>query len=277
MSKRSPGKNFLIIASRNLPVLHCGPCNLRRVTQTGRIHVSQNGGMTLPLTAGELECGVRYWRGTKWPQDFHHAFYQEMAYANPDGAFDLKWWESFYRVLRSWRANRPRSGAFLAPRAVARFDELRDAWAEAVRPYLAMDLAELEWGQVSAFPLLVAQIKDVSSPVFTSKFCHFLAPHIFPVVDNAAMGNPFRTYESYFEASRTEWLSTPPPVQRQLVAALATEVGALLDAIYPVKAKLVELCIIGRHLANKRIRQTPRLGEVDSGANGARGASQLMR
>jgi hypothetical protein len=75
-----------------------------------------------------------------------------------------------------------------------------------------------------------AEIKDVTSPVFTSKFCHFLAPRIFPIVDNLPMGNPFPTYEAYFTAGRAEWLSTDSTTQDALIGLLTNEVGATVQS-----------------------------------------------
>jgi hypothetical protein len=104
----------------------------------------------------------------------------------------------------------------------------------------------LEWHQIAAFPTLVAEIKDVTSPVFTSKFCHFLAPRIFPVTDNKLMGLPFPTYEAYFTAGRAEWLGTDRATQDDLIKLLTHEVGEPLFGDFPMKCKLIELCMIGR-------------------------------
>ena len=87
----------------------------------------------------------------------------------------------------------------------------------------------------------------MASPVFTSKFCHFLAPAIFPVVDNAAMGNPFSTYEACFRTFRAEWLSTDEVTRQALVFRLTKLIDAPLVAGYPTKNKIVELCLIGRN------------------------------
>ncbi len=201
----------------------------------------------MSLTSAELERGVTYWLATTWPRDFHNGFYRCMADANPRGFFDDAWWEDFLPVLRAWRATRPRGSAFLTSRARERFSALARAWALTVEPNLGCDIASLEWSQVSAFPALVAEIKDVASPVFTSKFCHFLAPAIFPVVDNAAMGNPFPTYEACFAAFRAEWLATDAAILRALISRLAHLVNAPLADGYPTKNKVVELCLIGRN------------------------------
>jgi len=115
-----------------------------------------------------------------------------------------------------------------------------------VESNLGQDITSLEWSRVSAFPALVSEIKNVASPVFTSKFCHFLAPAIFPVVDNAAMGNPFPTYEACFTTFRAEWLSTDEITRQALVFRLAELIDAPLADGYPIKNKIVEICLIGR-------------------------------
>jgi len=199
------------------------------------------------LTSAEFERGVTYWLATRWPRDFHNSFYRNMADANPCGAFDDVWWADFLPVLRAWRATRPRGSAFLTMRAQARFSALSRAWALAVEPNLGHYIESLDWFRVSAFPALVAEIKNVASPVFASKFCHFLAPAIYPLVDNAAIGNPFLTYKACFTAYKREWLSTGEATRLALVSRLAHLVGAPLADGYPAKNKVVELCLIGRY------------------------------
>jgi hypothetical protein len=120
-------------------------------------------------------------------------------------------------------------------------------WDETVALNLNNDIANVEWQQIATFPALVAEIKDVKSPVFTSKFCHLLAPRIFPVVDNAAMGNPFPTYKCYYISGRDEWLETDPATQQALEARLTEQIDVPLVENYPTKCKLIELCLIGRH------------------------------
>jgi hypothetical protein len=209
----------------------------------------------MALTIEQLEQGVKYWRGTKWRQDFHNAFYEHLTAIHPNGVFNQAWWERVLPILRAWRATRPRGGAFLTPRAHARFEALGEAWAQAVAPHIEDDIQGLEWRQIAAFPTLVGEIKNVASPVFSSELCHFLAPRIFPVVDNAAMGNPFPTYEAYFTAGRAEWLDTDVATQNRLVDLLTKEVGHALFKGFPVKCKLIELCMIGRHVANSRLER----------------------
>lgn len=203
----------------------------------------------MSLTVAEFERGVAYWRGKpSWDQDFHNAFYKAMAAANPCGVFDDAWWDGFLPVLKAWVATRPRGGEFLTPRAQARFAKMSHVWAAAVAPNLAGDIESLRWPDIAAFPAIVAEIKDVDSPVFASKFCHFLAPRVFPLVDNEAMGGKYLTYEACWVAYKREWLTTTVSGLRdELVARLADLVGPSPAADYPFKNKVVELCLIGRH------------------------------
>ena len=201
----------------------------------------------MPLTVDELNSGISYWRTTRWPQDFHNAFYQQMVAANPNGNFTATWWSGFLPILSGWKALRPKSQAFVTGRAVSRFSQLSQDWTGVIVPVLQSDIATVSWSQVSAFPATVAQIKNVTSPVFTSKFCHFLAPHIFPVIDNAAMGNPFSTYQAYYSCAQSQWIATHPSVQADLVGILTHAIGTNPILSYPMKCKIIELCLIGRH------------------------------
>ena len=212
----------------------------------------------MSLTIAELNAGIAYWRTMRWPQDFHNAFYQQMGATNPGGNFTAIWWSGFLPILRGWKALRPMSQAFVTNRASAQFAQLSRDWNSSIAPVLACDIATIQWSQISSFPATVAQIKNVTSPVFTSKFCHFLAPHIFPVIDNAAMGNPFSAYQAYYSSGQAEWAATSAPVQVSLVSTLTQAIGTPPIQSYPMKCKIIELCLIGRNQnrANKTVVAT---------------------
>lgn len=204
----------------------------------------------MPLTEQEFHVGVNYWRTTPWPSDFHNDYYRWMAGWNPNGNFDSLWWNRFLKELKAWRATRGKgkTDQYLTARAQARFAALRQAWSVGCVPNLNNnDIPSVTWAKLAAFPDTVAEIKDVRSPVFTSKFCHLLLPQVFPVVDNRAMGNPFLTYESYFESVQEEWSSTSEITQALLCAKFDCLIGAAKIPKYPTTNKLVELCLIGRH------------------------------
>jgi hypothetical protein len=171
-----------------------------------------------------------------------------MAERNPEGNFDELWWKPFLGELNRWKATRGRgrTNAYLTSRAVTRFGTLGHAWNSGCAPNLNNDISGVQWAEVADFADIVAEIKDVRSPVFTSKFCHFLLPQVFPVVDRRAMGNPFATYSSYFESVRAEWSCTSQKTRVLLRATLDELIGMAKIPTYPTTNKIVELCLIGR-------------------------------
>jgi hypothetical protein len=130
----------------------------------------------------ELRGGLAYWRhSTSWPSDLHNACYCEWATQNPQGNFTIEWWDQCQLPrLRNWRATRPVSGQVLTERFRWLMDALGSAWQESCAPFLDKDITAVSWDIVRAFPDEVARIKRVRSPVFTSKFCHFLLPPGIP-------------------------------------------------------------------------------------------------
>jgi hypothetical protein len=59
-------------------------------------HVGAAADVNGRLTMQGFENGVAYWRiGTRWPADFHNAFYEELAEQHPHANFDLAWWRTF--------------------------------------------------------------------------------------------------------------------------------------------------------------------------------------
>ena len=116
---------------------------------------------------------------------------------------------------------------------------------------LEEDISEVSWEQIAAFPMEVEKIKPTKSPspVFTSKFCHFLLPKVFPVVDNEGLGNRWLTYERYFKFVQAVWESTDFVDQSRLEAELSRLIesaGQRVSPRFPMKNKIVELRLIGR-------------------------------
>ncbi|MGY1653343.1 hypothetical protein [Geodermatophilus sp. SYSU D01119] len=207
----------------------------------------------MPLTEQEFQAGVAYWRG-RWPEDFHNAFYARLAKEDPRGHFTEEWWQGFLPHLKAWKAIRPASPAAVTARVTHALPGLRAAWSASVADVVDGTVAEVHWKSVEEFVTEVRSLKQrrlrpepVRSPVFTAKFCHFLLPAVFPVVDRAAMGLPYGTdYRAHFEAVQREWESTPEAVQRDLHDALRREICTPLVEGYPITNKVVELCLIGR-------------------------------
>lgn len=204
----------------------------------------------------EFAAGVQWWRTqTRWPRDFHNADYEVLATANPDGAFSDDWWAGFLPRLTSWVALRPISRVEVTGRLIANRDDLADAWRQVCAPLKDRDIAEVTWEQLRAFPDVVARLKPTRSPVFQSKFCHFLLPRVFPVVDNRAVGGS-RDYEGYFNLIKGTWEITSADVQVCLKAKLTrlvVEAGCgTLYSGFPLATKVTELALVGRRRAQNR-------------------------
>jgi hypothetical protein len=204
--------------------------------------------MPQPLTMAEFTTGVTIWQTKNWPADFHNGFYKKMATANPNGVFNGAWWPSFLQELKRWRATRRVSNALITANATAQWPALSAAWTANVAPFSNLDISGVTWNQVGPFFSVVSPIKPVKSPVFASKFCHFLAPGLYPVVDWTVIGHRWATkpYRQYFEHFQQEWAATAPATQ----TLLRTQLGLLIPAAlpnYPWTIKIVELCIIGGH------------------------------
>jgi len=209
--------------------------------------------MSVDMALREFRAGIEFWNTRRgWPRDLHCAEYREWANDNPDGDFSDEWWTSFLHRLGTWRATRPVAYAELTRRFESQRASLTSQWERACRPYSDADITEVAWEQVRGFADAVSKIKPMAgnpSPVFTSKFCHFLLPRVFPVVDNLASGGHWGRYEDYFMQVQDEWAETPEAVRDTLRSELATAVecgsGALHEQ-FPVVNKIVELRLIGR-------------------------------
>jgi hypothetical protein len=207
----------------------------------------------LPDALQELQAGVAFWRtkvDANWPADFHNADY--MMWATEERDFSDAWWKPFLRRLHDWIAIRPATYAEVTERFVERRDALSLAWLACCAPYGDLDITGVTWLQVCGFADLVGEIKpmkSLASPVFTSKFCHFLLPKVFPVVDNEGSGNRWPRYQQYFNHVQSLWASTPDDTRTALIAAMTEAVeiaGAKLSPEFPLVNKIVELRLIGR-------------------------------
>jgi hypothetical protein len=201
----------------------------------------------------ELADGLGFWDSRRgWGEDLGNADYKAWSVENPHGAFTVEWWRPFLRRLNRWKATRGwDNGTVLTSRFMACAAELGAAWIERCEPVIDDDITSVAWEQVSAFPTLVATIKPTRShsPVFASKFCHFLLPRIFPVVDNAGLGNRWSTYERYFRHVQDEWVATELADRTAMIAVLTKRIhatGASVFPSYPFVNKTVELRLMGR-------------------------------
>ncbi|GAA0934450.1 hypothetical protein [Virgisporangium aurantiacum] len=209
-----------------------------------------------PIDMSELVAGAQWWRATTtWRKDFHNADYRTLAAENPHGAFLDDWWAGFLPRLAAWKALRPVPHSEVTARLLDNREDLAAAWHQVCVPVRDDDIAAVTWGQVRGFPEIVARLKPTQSrsPVFASKFCHFLLPRIFPVVDSWAVSGA-GTYEGYFTLIKETWEATPVDLQTRLIAGLTCLVedgGDTLFRGFPYATKITELALIGRKHARR--------------------------
>jgi len=213
------------------------------------------------LALRELAGGLASWESRRdWGQDLGNADYQAWVAENPNGAFTLEWWKPFLGRLNRWKATRGwDSGDVLTSRFTECSEQLGTAWARTCQPLFDVDITAVTWDQVSELPTLVATIKPTrsNSPVFASKFCHFLLPRVFPVVDNEGLGNRWSTYEKYFRHVQREWAATAEIDREAMTGILTDRIEATGDSVfsgYPFVNKLVELRLMGRQHSGMRNR-----------------------
>ena len=127
----------------------------------------------------------------RWPMeaDFHNAFYQRLREATYAG-ITTNLWANLVDTLAAWKAIRPRSKAEIWTRGGQRLPDLQRERTTILDQHNghAPDLLVATWGEVEPLFTVAVWIKDVASPVFASKLCHFLLSDTFPVADRAMIG-----------------------------------------------------------------------------------------
>lgn len=211
--------------------------------------MSNSGGPSQALR--ELADGLGFWDDRRnWGVDLGNAEYEAWEQENPHGKFTEEWWRPFLGRLNRWKATRGDRGRALTSRFLGCAQELGAIWIQVCEPHFGDDITDVVWDEVSRFPDLVATIKPTlsNSPVFASKFCHFLLPRVFPVVDNEGLGNRWPTYEKYFRHVQEDWATTDEADRTALIATLTARIEATGPVFqgYPFVNKLVELRLIGR-------------------------------
>jgi hypothetical protein len=128
----------------------------------------------------------------------------------------------------------------------AEFNRLYDG------PTEALHLKTTSWTQLKALYSIAHAIKGVSSPVFGSKLCHFLAPDAYIIIDRDVVGLETDEYNDYWHYCHEQWksASSKDELKSTLQAAMPTE--AVL--YFPWSTKITELCIIGRKALTESIR-----------------------
>jgi hypothetical protein len=207
----------------------------------------------IPLSQQNLEAGIRFWRSEKthWPSDFHNRLYGDLARWRARGLTEC-WWDEIVPLLSAWKANRPRSAAFIRERGSGLLPRLNDAYEELLRSAALqpLEFAELRWQAVRDLYHLAHSIKGVVPPVFASKLCHFILPAAYPVIDGDAVGLQFDGYQPYWTACQGAWAACQE--RGALVEVLRRAIGTPPASEYPWGPKITELCLIGSKTAQSR-------------------------
>ncbi|MEP6755081.1 MAG: hypothetical protein ABJA67_06250 [Chthonomonadales bacterium] len=198
------------------------------------------------LTEANLLAGIHLWRTQKpnWPRDFHNEYYQELSRLKQNG-LNANWWRQMVNYLSGWRALRPLTKEEIHGRAVGRLGQLQTTYNHIVASHAgeSLNLTTVNWESLEELYSVAFDIKDVNSPVFGSKLCHFILPNAFPVIDRDVIGVDARAYHEYWQFCKVQW--TECTEREALQQMLRQAIGEAVHIEYPYSTKVTELCIIG--------------------------------
>jgi len=200
------------------------------------------------LTETNLASGIRYWRERKkkWPADFHNEDYKRLQHLKHSGLTE-EWWEHIVHYLRSWQASRGKgkTDAYIRERGLERLNQLRAEYDKILRinRHQELDLQTATWTLIAGLYNIASSIKNVDSPVFGSKLCHFILPNVFPVIDGEVIGVHSNNYANYWGNCSSSWSDCP--IKQELIAILRESIGEQVIEDYPWSTKVTELCVIG--------------------------------
>lgn len=192
-----------------------------------------------------LNAGIKFWREEKpwWGQDLNNGLYKHLASLRSKG-FTEEWWKTILGILRQWVALRPKSKQFIRERGRVRLQILASEYQLLISKCAGKmpNITLLEWSDVEPLFSAAKEIKGVPSPVFASKFCHFMLPGVFPIVDNEVLGG-CESYQAYWELCQKLWKETKN--KDVLIKLLTEQIGNEVISDYPWPTKIFELCLIG--------------------------------
>jgi hypothetical protein len=196
------------------------------------------------LTQANLDAGIQVWLKLKWPCDFHNQRYKDLEQFMVKG-LNGEWWQKIVDVLCEWKAIRPLSKAAIYQRGLGYLNQLCTEYNRIllVKQEQELDLGTASWDMLSGLYIVASSIKNVSSPVFGSKLCHFIIPNAFPVIDNYVIGIGKIVYQDYWSFCSTQWRSCD--FEQGLIQRLRQEIVDEVAEHYPWSTKITELCIIG--------------------------------
>ncbi len=175
--------------------------------------------------------------------DFHNNLYRRLENERQRGLDDT-FWSFLVDELWNWRAIRPKSKPEIRDEGAKRLSDLRRLFHQ-LASKSSGDLPTVEtveWSDVSPLFDIAWQIKDVSSPTFASKLCHFLVPPAYFITDGTLVKRGWKDYEEYWEDCRDAWLRQSN--KRILTDELRRRMpkDCTPCRTYPWPTKITELC-----------------------------------
>lgn len=207
--------------------------------------------MTNVLNNKNLQKGIALWYTTTWPRDFHNDFYQDLHLRRQRG-LNTEWWRPTVDDLWRWKAIRPLKKEIVLARGENSLQHLQREYArvQGIPGNRTPSLSNLDWRDVANLYHIASQIKNVNSPVFGSKLCHFIMPDAFPVMDSNIIkkfekvtGVNAHSYKEYWQFCKSQWVGCV--ARAQLVGMMQKAIGPNIFLHYPYAAKITELCLSG--------------------------------
>lgn len=173
--------------------------------------------------------------------EFHDPLYRELKLRANNGISE-SFWRFLVDELTHWRAIRPRTKQWIFDQGIRKLPQLKRHYQRILDLHDGPEqsIEVMNWSELNELFSIAAEIKDVASPVFASKLCHFLLPPAFPVLDNTLVRSNWKTYEQYWSFCKNEWLGC---TQKDiLIAELQREMPTSPCSFYPWATKITELC-----------------------------------
>lgn len=199
------------------------------------------------VNKANLEEGIRKFKSRpNWDRDFHNSLYKKLYTARQRG-FNSEYLDVLLYWLWDWAALRPRTKEFLKARGMERMPHIEAEYKKILASHgnKEPDLAEAKWEELENLFSLAQEIKNIDSPVFASKMCHFILPGCYFPVDGqfTGLGQP---YKSRWLKAQRAWSDCSD--KGNLIELLKKEIGEGVIAEYPWATKITEMCISTCHI-----------------------------
>ncbi len=200
------------------------------------------------ITMANLKAGIAEFK-RRWPgeSDFNNRLYWELCTQRAAGQLT---WGRLVDELSAWRALRTSLPGHDKRWYLARGEEpFRRMLALVARIQSAHagrdpDITETRPEELREMFGIAIDIKDVGSPVFASKLCHFLIPSAFPVADQDMLGiSTGDGYWQYWQRCAEGWRTSGE--KEALRGELRSAMSITPFRGYPWATKITELCHSG--------------------------------